>query len=147
MSDYSLRVFLCVIGLTFFTHHNALANTPSRYIELEDIKLQRKPCQSGYEPISLSTAMMYQQRLAAKMGEWQLTNIENGLIIMGPGHKGNIKIANRLAYTSWCIESDKKNTYQADVSLLPDTKSTEQTETRMAYGEFKRILRAISRAC
>ncbi|MYM57959.1 aerolysin family beta-barrel pore-forming toxin [Vibrio sp. OCN044] len=117
MIGYSLRVFLCVIGLSFFTHHSALANTPSRYIELEDIKLQRKPCQSGYEPISLSTAMMYQQRLAAKMGEWQLTNIEDGLIIMGPGHKGNIKIANRLAYTSWCIESDKKNTYQADVSL------------------------------
>lgn len=117
MRDYSLRVLLCVVPLILFIHKNALANTPSRYIEIEDIKLQRRPCLSGYEPISLSTAMMYQQRLVDKMREWQLTNIENGLIIMGPGHKGNIKIANQLAYESWCIESNKKNVYQADVSL------------------------------
>ncbi|NOH70298.1 aerolysin family beta-barrel pore-forming toxin [Vibrio pectenicida] len=117
MRVFTMKVFLYLVVFFIFPAKDLLANIPSVYVELDDIKLQKKPCRSGYEPISLSTAMMYQQRLAAKMGEWQLTNIANGLIIMGPGHKGNIKIANQLAYESWCIESHKKRTYQADVSL------------------------------
>ena len=59
---------------------------------------------------------MYQEQLSSKIGEWQLTNIENGLIIMGPGHRGNIKPANQLAYIIWCVDNNKKSVYQGELS-------------------------------
>lgn len=102
---------------TIFQIQSDLAYSQSLFVELDDIKLQKRTCDAGYTPISLTTAMMYQDQLSSNMGEWQLTNIENGLIIMGPGYQGNIKPGNQLAYTGWCIDINKKNLYQGDLSL------------------------------
>ncbi len=73
----------------------------SAAVDILDVKLQGQYCESGFKPISREEIMPIRSEIVSRMGEWQITNLSNGDVIMGSGYNGTIK-QDQLASTTWC---------------------------------------------
>jgi len=70
-------------------------------VDILDVRLQGQSCNSEFRPVTRDEAELIKSGLVSQMGQWQITNLANGYVIMGSGHNGNIK-QDRLANNTWC---------------------------------------------
>lgn len=70
-------------------------------IDILDVKLQGQYCNNGFKPITVEEAGLIKSDLVSRMGQWQITNLSDGYVIMGSGYNGKIK-QDRLAGSTWC---------------------------------------------
>ncbi|EGA70615.1 hypothetical protein VISI1226_15928 [Vibrio sinaloensis DSM 21326] len=73
----------------------------SAAVDILDVKLQGQYCDDGFRAISQHELMPIKSEIVARMGQWQITNLSDGYVLMGPGYNGTIK-QDRLAGTTWC---------------------------------------------
>ncbi|CAG23788.1 MULTISPECIES: aerolysin family beta-barrel pore-forming toxin [Photobacterium] len=80
----------------------AYPNIASAQITIYDLDIQGQTCNSEYRPITRSEARFLGTALTNKMGEWQITNLADGYVIMGSGYGYEIK-QDGLWHTTFCV--------------------------------------------
>ena len=70
-------------------------------VDILDVKLQGPSCETGLRPITRDEIPLIKSDLVRQMGQWQISNIAGGYVLMGSGYNGTIKQDN-LAGTTWC---------------------------------------------
>lgn len=73
----------------------------SAAVDILDVTLQGQRCETGFRPITRNDVALIKFDLLGQMGNWQITNLADGYVLMGPGYQGTIKQDN-LAATTWC---------------------------------------------
>lgn len=90
-----------VLSLAIFTISVASVQAKIYQDQLVIDTLGEDICRSGYRPINRFEAAQHKDYLVARMGQWQITGLENNWVIMGPGYYGQIKQDLQNSQT-WC---------------------------------------------
>ncbi len=78
----------------------AYAAEPVYPDQLRLFSLGQEVCGDKYRPITREEAQSVKSNIVNMMGQWQISGLANGWVIMGPGYNGEIKPGS--ASTTWC---------------------------------------------
>lgn len=80
------------------------ASEPIYPDQLRMFSLGEGVCSENYRPINREEAQSARDKIVAMMGQWQISGLSNGWIILGPGYNGEIKQG--TASTTWCYPTE-----------------------------------------
>ncbi|KHE14365.1 hypothetical protein OI71_14525 [Aeromonas hydrophila] len=88
---------LIISGLLMAQAHAAEPVYPD---QLRLFSLGQEVCGDKYRPITREEAQSVKSNIVNMMGQWQISGLANGWVIMGPGYNGEIKPGS--ASNTWC---------------------------------------------
>ncbi|MGY4014401.1 beta-barrel pore-forming toxin aerolysin [Aeromonas molluscorum] len=95
---------LKITGLSFIMSGllmaQAQAAEPVYPDQLRLFSLGQEVCGDRYRPINREEAQSVKSNIVNMMGQWQISGLANGWVIMGPGYNGEIKPG--AASNTWC---------------------------------------------
>lgn len=88
---------LIISGLLMAQAHAAEPVYPD---QLRLFSLGQEVCGDKYHPVTREEAQSVKSNIVDMMGQWQISGLANGWVIMGPGYNGEIKPGS--ASNTWC---------------------------------------------
>lgn len=72
--------------------------------QLRLFSLGQEVCGDKYRPLNREEAQSVKSNIVGMMGQWQISGLANGWVIMGPGYNGEIKPGS--ASNTWCYPTN-----------------------------------------
>lgn len=72
--------------------------------QLRLFSLGQEVCGDKYRPVTREEAQSVKSNIVGMMGQWQISSLANGWVIMGPGYNGEIKPGS--ASNTWCYPTN-----------------------------------------
>lgn len=72
--------------------------------QLRLFSLGQEVCGDKYRPVNREEAQSVKSNIVGMMGQWQISGLANGWVIMGPGYNGEIKPG--TASNTWCYPTN-----------------------------------------
>lgn len=72
--------------------------------QLRLFSLGQEVCVDKYRPVNREEAQSVKSNIVGMMGQWQISGLANGWVIMGPGYNGEIKPGS--ASSTWCYPTN-----------------------------------------